>query len=61
MSVDPEMYLPDGETCGSCASKERCCALYGAKPENTWCDFYPVKFRKRRAAKPLESQEEQDD
>lgn len=44
MSNDPEMQLPEGKTCADCAFEKQCCAMYGAKPENTWCDFHPVKF-----------------
>ena len=44
MSNDPEMQLPEGKTCADCAFEKQCCRMYGAKPENTWCDFHPVRF-----------------
>ena len=39
------MTLPTGKTCKDCYACSHCCALYGVKPENTECDFYPVRFR----------------
>lgn len=44
MNTDPEMQLPEGKTCADCAFEKQCCSMFGAKPENTWCDFHPVRF-----------------
>ncbi len=43
---DGEMSLPVGFSCGDCAFFRKCSKLIGerVKPENTECDFYPVKF-----------------
>lgn len=40
------MDLPPGETCGTCVHVYRCTRMFGAMPENTACDFYPVRFSK---------------
>ena len=45
------MKLPEGASCGSCVSRETCVQLFGAKPENTSCEFFPRKFRPIAAAK----------
>ena len=37
--------LPPGKTCADCYYVKRCVALFGAKPENDFCDFLPVAFR----------------
>ena len=38
------MYLPKGKTCADCVHVKWCAAVYGAKPENTSCDFEPIRF-----------------
>lgn len=38
------MTLPEGQTCSTCAHCERCVAIFGAKPENTSCGFFPRRF-----------------
>lgn len=38
------MQLPDGKTCGDCAHVRRCVAIFGHKPEDTYCDFFPRRF-----------------
>lgn len=38
------MTLPDGQTCSDCVHCGRCTAMFGAKPTNTWCDFFPRRF-----------------
>ncbi len=43
--MSDEMRLPDGKTCADCVHCYRCCLLFGAKPENRECDFYPVRFQ----------------
>lgn len=45
LRVDPSMLLPDGKACRDCRHQRRCVAMFGAKPENTWCDFAPSRFR----------------
>ena len=42
--IDPEMKLPDGKKCSDCAHFRRCARLFGAKPDNTGCDFHPIRF-----------------
>ena len=41
---DESMKLPEGKTCADCYACRHCTAIYGVKPENTKCDFYPVRF-----------------
>jgi hypothetical protein len=40
------MALPAGETCGACVHAPRCTALFGAQPENDYCQFFPRRFVK---------------
>lgn len=40
------MFLPDGCTCADCVNVNWCMKAYGIKPENTMCDFEPIRFRK---------------
>ena len=42
-----EMDLPEGKTCSNCIHCRRCCAMFGAQPDNTSCDFYPVRFQEK--------------
>ena len=44
---DEEMRLPANETCENCTSFNRCKKLVGCKPENVFCDWYPIRFVKR--------------
>lgn len=39
------MDLPTGKTCADCINVDWCTKVYGVKPENTSCDFEPVRFR----------------
>ena len=41
------MALPEGCTCSICIHINRCASIFGVKPENTKCDFYPVRFKMR--------------
>jgi hypothetical protein len=41
------MNLPDGKTCGDCVHLRRCVAIFGHKPEDTYCDFFPRRFQLR--------------
>lgn len=43
------MSLPDGKTCADCSHLPKCTAMFGAKPTDTTCDFYPRRFRLRAA------------
>lgn len=38
------MQLPEGQTCSDCVHVRRCTTLFGAKPDNTTCDFFPRRF-----------------
>ena len=41
------MKLPDGKTCGDCQYVNWCTTVYGSKPENTSCDFEPIRFKQK--------------
>jgi hypothetical protein len=41
--------LPEGATCAGCIHLRRCVAIFGAKPENTWCDFFPRRYSAAKA------------
>lgn len=43
-SIDPEMRLPEGKSCNDCGHLSHCERMYGVNPENTGCDFHPVRF-----------------
>ena len=38
------MDLPTGTTCGDCVHERRCCSIFGHKPSDTYCDWFPRKF-----------------
>ena len=38
------MKLPAGKTCGGCSNFAGCKALFGCKPDNTQCDYFPRRF-----------------
>jgi len=38
------MNLPNGATCGDCVHVRRCVAIFGRKPTDTSCDFFPRRF-----------------
>lgn len=42
-----EMQLPPGKTCADCVHTARCCAMFGHVPEDTYCDWWPSKYRAR--------------
>ncbi len=42
---DTCMQLPEGKTCGDCAHIGRCVAMFGMKPSDTSCSFFPRRFR----------------
>jgi len=44
---DTCMGLPDGKTCGDCIHIARCEAIFGHVPEDTYCDFFPRRFKER--------------
>lgn len=39
------MNLPDEKTCGDCVHETRCTTIFGAKSENSYCQFFPRRFR----------------
>ena len=43
--VQPAAMLEPGTTCADCAHLRRCTAQGFTKPENTYCDFIPIRFR----------------
>ena len=38
------MLLEDGITCGECAHKDRCWAMFGQSMASTKCQFHPNRF-----------------
>lgn len=38
------MDLPEGKTCADCIHVIRCTNMFGAKTENNYCGFEPVRF-----------------
>ena len=47
--MNKEMKLPEGKTCEVCFAYEWCKRLFGCEPTNTECDYYPVRFKERKA------------
>ena len=41
------MDLPDGKTCADCVHVSRCVMMFGAKPENTFCGWEPIRFKEK--------------
>lgn len=39
------MRLPAGKTCADCLHCDRCTSMFGAKPTDERCGFYPRRFR----------------
>jgi len=37
--------LPNGLTCGDCVHIPRCEAIFGHIPSDTYCDWWPIRFR----------------
>lgn len=46
------MELPAGKMCGDCVHERRCCLMFGHKPSDTYCDWFPRKFREKPTAVP---------
>ncbi len=44
------MGLPAGKTCGDCGYFGHCRAMYGHKAADTYCDFFPRRFRQAGGA-----------
>ncbi len=44
-TADTCMDLPASKTCGDCVHSYRCCAMFGHTPTDTYCDFFPRRFR----------------
>jgi len=42
------MQLPPGCTCGTCMHEERCCAIFGHAPDDTYCDWFPRRYMEAR-------------
>lgn len=38
------MDLPEGKHCSDCIHVNRCVAMFGVKPENSYCGFEPIRF-----------------
>lgn len=49
------MELPQGMTCGHCVHERRCCLIFGHKPSDTYCDWFPRLFRARATSLPNEA------
>jgi len=43
------MELPAGKTCGHCVHEPRCCLMFGHKPSDTYCDWFPRRFNEKPA------------
>lgn len=41
------MELPQGKTCGDCVNFRHCQAFYAHQADDTYCDFYPRRYRER--------------
>jgi len=41
------MELPEGKTCGDCEFSETRSTMFGCKPSDTHCDFFPRKFNEK--------------
>lgn len=41
------MALPEGKTCGDCVHVYRCTTMFGHSPSDTYCDWFPRRFRER--------------
>ncbi|EPR09912.1 hypothetical protein M527_07245 [Sphingobium indicum IP26] len=41
----PDLSLPAGKTCGDCFHIRRCKAMFGHVETDTYCDWYPIRFR----------------
>lgn len=41
------MELPIGKHCKDCTNFNKCSTMFGAKEENTYCGFEPVKFMEK--------------
>ena len=44
------MQLPAGTTCGDCVHIYRCSKIFGHTPADTYCDWYPRRFRAKTPA-----------
>lgn len=42
---EAEMKLPPGNTCGDCVHIRKCLAMFGHIPSDTYCDFWPSRYR----------------
>ncbi len=40
-----DMDLPEGKTCADCVHVEKCVTMFGAKAENKYCGFEPIRFK----------------
>lgn len=43
-TTDTCMELPDGKACSDCAHCRKCCAMFGHRPSDTFCDWFPRRF-----------------
>lgn len=44
------MALPADTTCGDCANFKHCATFYAHKADDTYCDFFPRRFKARQEA-----------
>lgn len=49
-----EMKLPEGKTCSMCFAFEWCKDLFQCSPDNTECDYFPVRFKGKESEKTSE-------
>lgn len=44
---DTCMALPEKKTCGDCVHRDLCCRVFGHTAKDTYCDWFPRRFRER--------------
>ena len=44
------MELPVGKTCSNCVHERRCCTIFGHVPTDTYCDWFPRRFKEKQSS-----------
>ena len=47
------MELPVGKACADCVHMYRCGLMFGHEPTDTYCDWFPRRFRERPDAREV--------
>ena len=45
-NAEYNMLLDDGITCSDCVNCIKCVGIFGSKPTDDKCQFYPTRFRR---------------